>query len=865
MFISFLIFFSFSSLSQDNQSDKADRPPVIAVGGFANNFGYSQESAHALLALRDRVVSDLVRNYDCIVLSRSKGYDMAMEKAINTISMIDKKNMPDAIPAVDYALTGYFEGGARAEANRVHVDFVLVATNPAEKSRSDFKIVRMNDESLWPIDQKSGKISERIAKELKLKKRPDKKVKEGKIDEVWAVLPFSRLEKAKSLKMPPDSDLAIKVELALQESNRLKTIVDHKDIDRTLIEMKISSLSGATEGFVGGLAMIIGADKIIMGTVSSSYQKGNDLRVDILLVDGKNSVVIDSRSALCNKETLDRTVSAEALEFLKHVYVSVPLENSTLEMRKKEAQLYLDVGKAIKIRTNSYDSEMILNSIGFFDSAYYLACGDDETLYKTAEKMTGIMGHKKFAGQFPEIVNELGRKVEEMLVNINPSEKCPLPFIQRAKVKIILGRYEEALKLAEEQIENNPKADNPESNAPVPFSMVMVMMVKADAYMGLKEYDKAVKCLEKLPPVNFITAKRIDVCKLKGDEKKELEYLKQLNMGGYDLTEYPMRLFALMKKLEGAANAIKYADTNFSSWIVNRPEYQIELVKACIESGDKKRAATLIDILSSKNIFEKIKKESKERAAEITELKKQLGDVTGIEWKTAARVKKIPEEYKIYFQPVGDMDMKSLEEAAKSLSGYFGIKTVVLPVLPMPQDPDCFKKDRGQYDAKALAERVAMSTELPSDALFIAYFTKESIYQDDLRFVYGSYYSEYGGSVISYHMINYGNMKISDVLAKTAASMLVSRYMQNKCKSFSCISVSSGKMDGNADKQLALCETCQKNYAKLDFNKLYDGLQNKYIPLVRENVRNKINSDKEIRKWVDDYNRKVKSALEKQK
>ncbi|HCE46094.1 MAG TPA: hypothetical protein DET40_21325 [Lentisphaeria bacterium] len=865
LILAILMLVSIQLFSQSDKPDKPDRPAVIAVGGFANNYGWSKENVHTLVALRDRVVSDLVRNYDCIVLSRSKGYDMAMEKAINTVSVIDKKAAPDAIPAADYAITGYFDWGARTGTNRVNVDFVLITTNPAEKSRSDFTTVKINDESMWPIDKVSGKISARIAKELNLKKRPDKELGTGKIDEVWAVLPFSRLEDLKKFKMPPDEDLAVKAELALQESNRLKAIVDHKAISSTLTEMKVSSLSGATEGFAGGLARIVGADRIIMGSVSSSYEKGNDLRVDLLLVDGKTSVVVDSRSALCSRDTVDKAVADEVLEFLKHKYVSVLLDNSTPEMRKKEAQLYLDVGRAIRVRTNSYDAEMILNSAGFFDSAYYLACGDDEILYKTAEKMIGIMGNKEFAKQFPDIVVELGRKVEEMLVNMKPSEKCKFPYLQRADAKNIQGRYEDALKLADEQIKNEPRIENVKPNAPPPFSVARALMVKSDAYIGLKEYDNALGCLEKLPPVGFITVKRVDICRLQGDEKKELEYLKQMQMHGYALTEYPIRLFMLMKKHEGPASAIKYADEKFSSWTVHRTEYQIELAKACMESGDKKRAATIIDVLNRDFVFGGMERESKERAAEAKELKKQIGDFAGIEWKTAGQVKKIPEKYKIYLQPLGDMQMMLLEGAAKKMRDYFGGKVEILPILPMPKDPDCFKKERGQHDAKSLIERVVSAVGVPKDAVFIAYFTKESIYQDDLRYVYGSYYSSHGGTVISYHMLHSDEFNnLSDIIVKSAACMLVNRHLPG-CRNFSCINITSGKMDGASGEQLAMCEDCQKNYRGLDFDDLFDELQNRYPADIRANIRKKTGADRDLSKWNDEYKQQVKVALEKPK
>ena len=102
-------------------------------------------------------------------------------------------------------------------------------------------------------------VTKRIVEKLKLKpKKLTKSSSPGKIDETWAVLPLKRLEGRWVINNPADKESAMLMELALQETGRIKHIVDHNEIDKVLDELKLQKLNTATETLAGNIAKILG-------------------------------------------------------------------------------------------------------------------------------------------------------------------------------------------------------------------------------------------------------------------------------------------------------------------------------------------------------------------------------------------------------------------------------------------------------------------------------------------------------------------------------------------------------------------------------------------------------------------------------
>ncbi|HPN84431.1 MAG TPA: hypothetical protein PK821_03745, partial [Victivallales bacterium] len=754
------------SINLSSQTDSSDRSPVIAIGGFANNFGKFSETTHSLIALRDRVVSDLVRNYDCTVLSRSNGYDMAVEKYINDISGINKDaaSAINAIPAADYAITGYCDWGKWRKKRDVNVDFVIVETNLNQGNKANFRTSRITEYDVMPPDKFSGVISERIAKDLNLRKKTSCDVYEGKIEETWAVMPFSRLEDKNKLKMPPDRELSIKVELALQEAGRLRAIVDHTEMDKKLSEMKISSLSGATEGFAGALAKIVGSDKIIMGTVSKSYEKTNTLRVDLLLVDGRTSVVLDSRSLICDSQTIDKKVSEEVLEFLKYKYEAPILKDSTKEGRQKEARLYLGVDNAIReqllYRGYSDLVEPLICRLNFLDSASYFANDDQELIFMIASRMCNVVDSEQLRKEFPDVFSRFVEKTETMLLKVNPTPieigKFDDFYGFLAKAKRLNGKYDEAMKVADSLLEKYPQIrdidlthSRKNLNALDPNEKLAYSyhIIRACVYVDLKEYDKALECFDKLywyePGIN---TRQIETCRMSGDEKREIEYLKRRLRDSVDMYG---RLLYLMEKLEGLENTIKYFEANVSFSKRRDERFYVKVAKACIKKGDKQRAAVIINALIKESRGKTSDWIEDNWKAECLELKKQIGDIDEdkAEWKTAAQVREFPEEYKIYIQPIGDPQIKNIQEAATNIAAYFGAKVEILPGIPMPDDPVSFNKEKGKYNARPLSRMLALSNEIPPDAIILEYISKDNIIWPNGNF--HTFYHLYGRNIFT--------------------------------------------------------------------------------------------------------------------
>ena len=85
----------------------ADRVPVVAVTPFKQFFDMGRGWDVQVMAVRDQVVAELVRDYDCVVLNRSYSYSVALEDAVKRLSAISETDFKPEIPyAADYSFTG---------------------------------------------------------------------------------------------------------------------------------------------------------------------------------------------------------------------------------------------------------------------------------------------------------------------------------------------------------------------------------------------------------------------------------------------------------------------------------------------------------------------------------------------------------------------------------------------------------------------------------------------------------------------------------------------------------------------------------------------------------------------------------------
>ena len=514
-FFAFMIFFSISSLAQDKQNDKNDRPPVIAITAFAN-FTFAQES-HDIMAIRDKVVSDLVRNYECVVLSRSNGFALATENALGKMNAISGGSVQDVdnIPAADFAITGFFKV-VKHEPTWATLGCTLLITDLTEKSKADFRkadFVPSEDTNFSPD------ITAKIVEILKLKPKKKLEPVDEQLNETWAILPISHLESLELMSKPADRSLSMSMELSLQESKKVKKIVDHNEIDKVLQELKISSLSGATESLAGSIAGIVGADRVVMGTARRASRKNNNLRIDLLLVDGKKAVVLDSAFAECKKNELDQTASKLILQLTEQRCNATVKKIATKEMRTKEYEVYKEI--ICNIKNNEWlDTSNLDFAISLAEAAYMIVPDDPIKLFEISKNLHDdllcVYLKKLQSTQIKKIVNT----IDKLLQPESKFSKPQYPLLIRADSHRILGNHEIAMNLVNTHLSKYPDIEREYANC-----------VLGNIYYDLNDYKKAEECLVRcnMDKSDRYLELRDLACRVYnkvGNDKMELKYLK---------------------------------------------------------------------------------------------------------------------------------------------------------------------------------------------------------------------------------------------------------------------------------------------------------------------------------------------------
>ncbi|MEI6423876.1 MAG: sugar-binding protein, partial [Lentisphaerota bacterium] len=315
--------------------DSKGRPAIIAISGIAPlNWMLSYfRPLHMndIFSLRDRLSSVLVSNYDCIALSRARGYNMSVENSINKIAQIMTDNYASTsqvpqVPAADFMITGHYNFTGRENPIYIDKDFTceLMLNEIGAPNKSFRKFDVLSDPSdYW-------RIAAPVISAMNLQARTSFGATVERLDETWAVLPFTAMDISKESK-EISSSIGINMEMSLQESGKIARLVSHDKIENILLEMKINSLNGATESLAGDIARIAGADRVIMGTLSKYFK--NRYQLLLFIVDGKNSVILDSASAICLEGAIADSASLLALKLTERKYELPAIPSQSDESR----------------------------------------------------------------------------------------------------------------------------------------------------------------------------------------------------------------------------------------------------------------------------------------------------------------------------------------------------------------------------------------------------------------------------------------------------------------------------------------------------------------------------------------------------
>ena len=320
---------------------------------------------------------------------------------------------------------------------------------------------------------------------------------------------------------------------------------------------------------------------------------------------------------------------------------------------------------------------------------------------------------------------------------------------------------------------------------------------------------------------------------------------------GYDV----VRRLELTHKIEGPKAALNYFN-RLSSWTRVRPEILLETAKINLALGNKTEAASIIHGIANEQVLSQSRLPAMQKNAlkkEVYRLKKELNEYC-VKWKTFGEVMEIPKKYRFYIQPMGNVDRNLLNNAVPLIEEYSGCRVVILPLLPFPEDPYCYKKERGQYNSYHVLKRLKRLIPLPEDAIAVSEVTSKDIYCLNLRFVYGSPY--YGRYLLSYHQwLKYvDDFVLTEMIAKSICGPFETHVRLRSCSQPVCLASNDGTSLGPRDKKFLLCPDCSQKVSKKSAEDIYNYLRYRY------GIRKEF-EDSDKPKWDEDYNIIIQKTL----
>lgn len=848
-----IISFSFVPFASFAENDK---PVVIALAPFCDFTNLRGIQPH-ILQYRGNLVSGLMQNYNCIILSRCNGLALTNEKKLHAINNLEKEeNNALLIPGADYAVNVYFQIGRRTAGTRGSVDIkcTMLITDLHNNDIGNFKKIEFYYENF------KQEVCKEIAEALKLKPRKKKfKLHKAKIDETWAVLPLKRLESLEALKKDIDNDLSIQLELALQKSGKLKAIVDHNQIDKILQELKISNLNNSTEGAAGYVAKIIGADKVIMGQISEKIDGKDELLLDLFLVDGKTSIIVDNATCVTSKEKLSKSVSELVLDFTRRKTEIPELPDAAPEMLRKEGRMYTEI---------LYNSpgKWVYNfpsfATNYVDSIYLLINNDNSEKFKVADFLLfGILKNGQRMADIPrgkslEDKRKLVASIDLLYNDIEINEDTKDLLLHRAIAHIQIDNTDFAMSLVNEHMKKYPDSDLTYANA-----------IMAGCYLAKKDYPKVFQYLEK-------SGQKILGISVRGwtymlmdspdDDEQELDNLKRYHAGCCKNTEtlFIAKRIALTHKIDGVDAALNFVNKKMTAYYKPNPEIQFELAKLYYAKKDTYMAKAIMDGINNINLSKKCdyrwfrdQRWLNKLKKDIAEFDKKLTDVK-INWSKIRDNIKCTEKYKIYLQPLGTEDIVLIKDIVPIVEDFTGLGVKVLPRLPLPEDPYCYFKFRNQYNSSHVWERCKVARPIPDDAFMLINISDKDMFRGRYNFIYIWWPNRTGEKTITHYKFHSLWHK-DDVRTSIAKSVLGCFNIQASgrvCPIRDCLFSLYGGLRGIKEKKLAVCDKCKELYKTIDFKARKEDFHKKYNAPATYDDENK-------KEYQEAYNSIVTKAL----
>lgn len=735
---------------------------VLAVSPFRNLDYGSQMLEHEVVGARDRVVAQLVRQYDCFVCNRTRGFDTAVEQSRGELASIEKAAVDaPAVRQADYVVSAFFR------MNEGQLECVVLYSDLSKGTNATpVQIAFLADSLSQAVDQVPGKV----AQALSLRARPEARESlDGQTQtQTWVVLPFvvadrkstrqsGRRDASVFKERTLESDFAIRAELALQKSGLIGRLVDHASLASVLEETKVAMVSGRSDDYADAIARLVGADRVVLGSVGKC---AGAYWLSLFILDAKTATVLASVS----KRFPSMADAQEGLSSLvpELVRLNGPAPGFVAAdsvRRAQEAELYLfqaDEGREpLRQVTPASCGEAVMANC---EAAYLLAKDNPGMRYRIGAYLLSRIvrpntpwrhlargeGRRpryspdaqdslwtSFAPGFSDVGRYRAAQLAcDLMAAVDDSPATPGPLLHRARALILLGRIQEA-----DAAVARHRKESPDSQR----SSAILLQAKCAHEEGRD--DEALRLVDEFHGMGEQTQESQELLRLvrapSADKLSEYAAIKAETKRPLD--DRLPELMPLMREIDGPQASLAYLASLPVTWRAS-PEYRLELARTCLAAGDRDGA-----ILASKSLLEwddlrdrlppaedftgNWKADERERTdaarAVLAAATADDGAVVADPFKLPRDVRTLRPDQKLYLLPSDRTSEMLLGKIAAVAGKALGLPVEVLPQAPLDTNTVDRMSEQIKYRSIPLAESMLRASSIPEDAVCVVCVTAE--------------------------------------------------------------------------------------------------------------------------------------------
>lgn len=703
----------------------ASPPPVISIGSIVNVANAWPIGDYSLLALRLQLVTDLIAQYQCVVVSRTQSYDLALEQAVEAVSTAESiRASHEEMVAADYFVAGHFSDGEPPAGYAGYVFSVkLDEADDEAVSSAPFKAASREAIGASMVEAVAGLLN-LVPKDASRRHAiPDLR----DVPMTWTVMPFLRMDEED---VRSDEALAMLAEQALPVGENGWSLVDRSRLREVLREHDLSMCAGVSPWQVSRIGRLVRADRMLMGTVSS-FRDG--WRLDVHLVDPISTVVLNARSATgSTAEELHHRASEMAAALFRESSPFAPFRSATRSDRRRDAEMFLSSRFNPERTVWSWNTQLgswggrVMNA----EAAYLLTHDDPEMVYRVAVALSGGLRQGTF--QYPAITKRAARFVDEILNSRNYDSRGRIPLIIRADALLTLDDPEGALQLLREHERKNPGVEPARR-----------LLSEGWCHLAIGNPDQAWECVQKAIRLGYRNYHTTELeravmgqtADMKLDRRKEYDRLDSyIHSASYVNEEQMKRFLDLACEFHSNKKMLHLVEDLQARRLGGGLNYILAAakVKYMVQLGRIREAGVLARLcLNSceKQIIWGMTPELRSYFQSFVENYEHSFGPVVLDWLPASAVRKLPDHYAVYLVPVGEIDIVLVNEAAKRLSDHLGGRVQVLTSIPLPERSKPSMKDREQnaYTLKTreLLDGLLKESQIPGDALQVVYVTAE--------------------------------------------------------------------------------------------------------------------------------------------